>query len=94
MSKNISDAIHEPTSGWSASPRTVVITGVTGQVAEVVATELSRDHQVIGLARFTDEAARRRLEECGVECIPTDLLTAEFVGVPSDVDAVLNFAVV
>ena len=94
MSKNISDARLEPTSDWSASPRTVVITGVTGQVAEVVATELSRDHQVIGLARFTDEAARRRLEECGVECIPTDLLTAEFVGVPTDVDAVLNFAVV
>ena len=70
-----------------------VITGVTGQVAETVATVLAADHQVIGLARFTDDAARRRLEALGVRCIPTDLLAATFHDVPVDADAVLNFAV-
>lgn len=78
----------------SASPaQTIVITGVTGQVAEVVAAELAKRHHVIGLARFNDQAAKIRLEGCGVECIATDLLAAEFVGVPTNVDVVLNFAV-
>ncbi len=70
-----------------------VITGVTGQVAETVATVLATDHEVIGLARFTDEAALARLRAVGVRCIPTDLLAATFDGVPTGVDAVLNFAV-
>lgn len=73
---------------------TYVITGVTGQVAETVATTLAGAHDVIGLARFTDAAARARLEAVGVRCVPTDLLEATFEGVPTDgVDAVLNFAV-
>ena len=70
-----------------------VITGVTGQVAETVATVLAAEHEVIGLARFTDDAARRRLEALGVRCIPTDLLAATFHDVPVAADAVLNFAV-
>ena len=61
---------------------TYVITGVTGQVAETVATTLAADHEVIGLARFTDAAARHRLEAVGVRCVPTDLLEATFDGVP------------
>jgi nucleoside-diphosphate-sugar epimerase len=73
---------------------TYVITGVTGQVAETVATTLAGEHDVIGLARFTDGPARERLEAAGVSCVPTDLLEATFEGVPtSGVDAVLNFAV-
>jgi len=94
MSKNISENRFLADEHWQNSSRTVVITGVTGQVAEIVATELSRRHRVIGVARFTDESARLRLEACGVECIPTDLLSAEFLGIPTGVDAVLNFAVV
>jgi nucleoside-diphosphate-sugar epimerase len=72
---------------------TYVITGVTGQVAETVATTLATDHEVIGLARFTDAAARDRLESAGVRCVPVDLVAATFDGVPTGVDAVLNFAV-
>lgn len=73
---------------------TYVITGVTGQVAETVATTLAQDHEVIGLARFTDADARARLEHVGVRCVPADLLAATFDGVPTEgVDAVLNFAV-
>ncbi len=77
----------------------IVITGVTGQVAETVATALAASHEVIGLARFTDAAARERLEAAGVRCVPVDLVAADFDGVPSSsdaapVDAVVNFAVV
>lgn len=72
---------------------TYVITGVTGQVAETVATTLATEHEVVGLARFTDDDARARLEAAGVECLPTDLVAATFDGVPTGADAVLNFAV-
>ena len=72
---------------------TYVITGVTGQVAETVASALAAQHEVIGLARFTDAAARDRLEALGVRCIPTDLVRATFDDVPTGADAVLNFAV-
>ena len=72
---------------------TYVITGVTGQVAETVATALAAEHEVVGLARFTDDDARARLEAAGIECVPTDLVAATFDGVPTGADAVLNFAV-
>ena len=54
--------------------KTIVVTGVTGQVAEPVAVALAKDNRVIGGARFKDEAARRRLEDAGVTCVPIDLL--------------------
>lgn len=72
----------------------IVITGVTGQVAETVATALAAEHEVTGLARFTDVPAKERLEAAGVRCVPVDLVTADFDGVPTGVDAVVNFAVV
>ena len=47
--------------------KSIVVTGVTGQVAEPVAVALARENRVVGAARFKDEAARQRLEEAGVE---------------------------
>ena len=73
---------------------TVMVTGVTGQVAESVATQLAVDHHVIGLARFQDTAARQRLEAVGVECVPVDLTGGDLNAVPTGVDALANFAVV
>lgn len=73
---------------------TVVVTGVTGQVAESVATRLAHDHRVVGLARFQDTAARARLEAAGVECIPVDLAGDDLSAVPTGADALANFAVV
>lgn len=72
----------------------LLITGVTGQVAETVATRLAAEHEVIGLARFGDAAARSRLEDAGVRCVVADLAAADFSEVPTEVDALLNFAVV
>jgi len=73
--------------------KTIVVTGVTGQVAEPVAVALAGENQVVGAARFKDEAARRRLEEAGVRCVPIDLLTGDVAGLPADADYVINFAV-
>ncbi|HEX3948117.1 MAG TPA: NAD(P)-dependent oxidoreductase [Acidimicrobiales bacterium] len=74
----------------------IVVTGVTGQVAEPVALALARrgGNEVYGAARFTDGAARRRLVDGGVHCIPVDLAAGQVDALPADADYVLNFAVV
>jgi UDP-glucuronate 4-epimerase len=80
----------------SAEPlqgRTIVVTGVTGQVGEPVAVALAKENQVIGAARFRDQAARQRLEESGVQCVPIDLAAGQVGDLPADADYVLNFAV-
>jgi len=78
----------------SETVTTYMITGVTGQVAESVAVALAPEHDVIGVARFGDAAARARLEDAGVTCVPADLVGADFTGVPTGVDVLANFAVV
>jgi nucleoside-diphosphate-sugar epimerase len=72
---------------------TIVITGVTGQVAKPLALALARENEVYGAARFTDEAARLALESAGVHCVPVDLLAGDVGGLPTDADYVLHFAV-
>jgi UDP-glucuronate 4-epimerase len=71
----------------------IVVTGVTGQVAEPLACSLAADNEVYGAARFNDVAARRRLEAAGVRCVPVDLAAGDVGGLPQDADYVLNFAV-
>jgi nucleoside-diphosphate-sugar epimerase len=73
--------------------KSIVVTGVTGQVAEPVAIALARDNQVVGASRFRDEQARQRLEAAGVRCVPIDLQTGDVGGLPADADYVINFAV-
>jgi len=72
---------------------TIVITGVTGQVARPLALALARDNDVFGAARFTDPAARDALEAGGVHCVPVDLAAGDVAGLPADADYVLHFAV-
>jgi UDP-glucuronate 4-epimerase len=71
----------------------IVVTGVTGQVAEPVACALASQNEVVGAARFTNQAARERLEAAGVRCVTIDLGAHEVAGLPVDADYVLNFAV-
>jgi UDP-glucuronate 4-epimerase len=71
----------------------IVVTGVTGQVAEPLACSLAHDNEVYGAARFNDAEARRRLEAAGVRCVVVDLLAGEPSALPADADYVLNFAV-
>ncbi len=72
---------------------TIVVTGVTGQVARPLAKALARENRVIGAARFADPAARADLEAAGIECVPVDLVTGDVGGLPADADYVLHFAV-
>ena len=72
---------------------TIVVTGVTGQVARPLAVALARDARVVGAARFSDRTARDELEAAGVECVPVDLAAGDVGGLPEDADYVLNFAV-
>jgi len=73
--------------------KTIVITGVTGQVAEPVAHALAADNEVVGGARFRDADARQRLESAGIRCVPIDLASGDVGGLPRDADLVVNFAV-
>jgi len=72
----------------------ILITGPTGQVALPVTLALAERNDVFGLARFRDPTARAELEAAGVTCIETNLAAGDFSQAPSDVDYVLNLAVV
>ena len=73
--------------------RRILITGPTSQVGRPITMALAAANDVVGLARFSDEAARADLEAAGVRCVPVDLVDPDFSAVPTDVDVVLNFAV-
>ncbi len=60
----------------------IVVTGVTGQVAEPLACALARHNEVYGAARFNDPEARRRLEAAGIRCVAVDLSAGEPAELP------------
>ncbi|MCR9093100.1 MAG: NAD(P)-dependent oxidoreductase [bacterium] len=70
----------------------ILITGVTGAIALPVARFLAKDNEVWGTARFTNEAARRELEEAGVRTVPLDLASGDLGALPDDVSLVLHYA--
>ncbi|QYG95122.1 NAD(P)-dependent oxidoreductase [Iamia sp. SCSIO 61187] len=77
----------------------IVVVGVTGRVAKPLALALAAaGNDVIGAARFTDEAARAELEAAGITCAPVDLNRGDLDALPAAadgdlVDVVLNLAV-
>ncbi len=73
--------------------KTIVVTGVTGQVAGPVALALAVQNEVVGAARFKDQAARARLEAAGIRCVPIDLASGDVADLPRHADYVVNFAV-
>ena len=72
---------------------TILVTGVTGQVAAPLAVSLARQATVIGAARFSNPTKRTELEAAGVSCVTIDLEKGEVTDLPGDIDYVLNFAV-
>ena len=73
--------------------KTIVIAGVTGQVARPVAMSLAERNEVIGAARFARTGSNDELEAAGIRCVHIDLETGEVDQLPEDPDVVLNFAV-
>ncbi len=70
----------------------ILVTGPSGQIALPVVRQLATDHEVWGMARFTDPAARARIEALGVTTVPCDLAGVDLEGVPDDFDYVIHLA--
>jgi nucleoside-diphosphate-sugar epimerase len=77
----------------SLQGKKIVVTGATGQVGFPVAVALAKDNEVVAPARFSDPAARERLEKAGVRCVTADLGAGQLDEVPTDPAYVLHFAV-
>ena len=75
------------------SGKKILVTGVTGWMAGPVASDLAKDNEVYGAARFKDASQREPLEAAGVHTISVDLGEGRFDEVPADLDHVLHFAV-
>ncbi len=70
----------------------ILITGPTGQIAEAICKRLAPDNDVWGISRFSDAAARQRVEGLGVRTRQVDLAAPDFTGLPTDFDHVLHLA--
>jgi nucleoside-diphosphate-sugar epimerase len=82
----LEDFMTEPTPGLvedlARAPGDILILGVAGKMGPTLARLARRaapDRRIIGVARFTDESARRSLEQCGVDAIQCDLLDRKAV---------------
>ncbi|HEX4504352.1 MAG TPA: NAD(P)-dependent oxidoreductase [Alphaproteobacteria bacterium] len=72
----------------------ILVTGPTGQVGFVVAQALAKQgNEVWGVARFSDEAKKKVLEDAGVKCVSADLGDGDFSSIPKDFDYVVHLGV-
>jgi nucleoside-diphosphate-sugar epimerase len=70
----------------------ILITGPAGQIAEPLTRYLAGDNEVWGIARFSDEEAKARVEGYGITTRAIDLGTGEFGDLPNDFTYVLHLA--
>jgi len=70
----------------------IVVTGVTGQIAFPMAEYLARDNEVWGVARFTAEGSKQRVEAAGIRTVVSDLGDADYSGIPTDADHLAHLA--
>jgi nucleoside-diphosphate-sugar epimerase len=86
----LEELLSRPTPGVLASleklPGDIAILGVAGKMGVTLAMmarraldELGRKDKVIGVARFSDPAARKKLDDAGIETVKCDLLDREQV---------------
>jgi nucleoside-diphosphate-sugar epimerase len=76
------------------SGATILVTGITSEVAKPVAMSLAKENEVYGAARWRDAAAREPFESHGIRTVRADLVNADVSDLPENVDYVLHFAVV
>ncbi len=72
----------------------LLVTGPTSQVALPIVEKLAAENQVYGLARFSKDADRERVEAAGATPVKADMGRDDLSGIPEDIDYVLHFAVV
>jgi nucleoside-diphosphate-sugar epimerase len=74
------------------SDEKILITGPAGQIAFPIAESLSKENDVWGIARFTDEESRGRVEAVGVTTRLCDIAAGDFSALPSDFTYLLHLA--
>jgi nucleoside-diphosphate-sugar epimerase len=74
------------------SDEKVLITGPAGRIAFGVAESLVGDHEVWGIARFSDPATREKVEAIGVTTRALDIADGRFGDLPTDFTYLLHIA--
>jgi nucleoside-diphosphate-sugar epimerase len=72
----------------------ILVTGPTSQVGLPVVERLAADNRVYGLARFSKDEDRARVEATGATPLRADMGRDDLSVIPEDIDVVLHFAVV
>ena len=67
------------------SDKKILITGVTGQIGFPLARFLAEKNEVWGVARFTDEQNKDRLDGMGVRTFTLDLNSKDYGALPTAV---------
>jgi UDP-glucuronate 4-epimerase len=75
------------------SGKRVLVTGASGLVALPVARELAKDNEVFAVARWSDPAQKRLVEEAGATAVTFDLADEDLSPLPKAIDVVINYAV-
>lgn len=70
----------------------ILVTGPAGQIGFPLAAHLARDNEVWGIARFSDEAARERVEAAGVRTVACEIGSGRFGDLPRDFTYLLHLA--
>ena len=60
------------------SDKKILVTGATGQIGFPLARFLAEKNEVWGVARFTDEQKKERLEGLGVRTFTLDLNSKDY----------------
>jgi nucleoside-diphosphate-sugar epimerase len=74
--------------------RKILVTGATGQIGWPIAERLASDNEVWCAARFTNPAAKKRLEALGVRTLAWTLGDEDFSSMPSDFTHAVHAAAV
>lgn len=101
--KALEDFMSEPTpevvDAFRAADGDIAILGIGGKIGVtlgMMAAKAARlagtGRRVIGVSRFSDAAARRKLEDAGVECVVCDLLDRDAVDALPDAGRVVFMA--
>ena len=70
----------------------ILVTGAAGQIGFPLAAHLAADHDVWGVARFSDPQDKARLESAGVRTHAVDIASGRFDGLPDDFTHVIHLA--
>jgi nucleoside-diphosphate-sugar epimerase len=70
----------------------ILLTGPAGQIAFPLGSRLALDNEVWGVARFSGDGDRARVEAAGMVAHRVDLAEGDFSGLPDDFTVVLHLA--